>query len=159
MPSQVLINIFIAVLWMFFQDDWSVLTFFGGYLAGLFVLFILRRYFKHKFYIFSLINVLRLLLLFLIELFSSSIFVMKEVIRPKITITPGIFKMETELESDIEITLLSLLLTLTPGSVVMEVLPKQRMLYIHGMNNPESKAAVIKSAERFEKAIKRVTRP
>lgn len=159
MPSQVLINIFIAVLWMFFQDDWSVLTFFGGYLAGLFVLFILRRYFKHKFYIFSLINVLRLLLLFLVELFSSSIFVMKEVIRPKITITPGIFKMETELESDVEITLLSLLLTLTPGSVVMEVLPKQRMLYIHGMNNPESKAAVIKSAERFEKAIKRVTRP
>lgn len=158
MPSQVLINIFIAVLWMFFQDDWSVLTFFGGYLAGLFILFILRRYFKHQFYVFSLINVLRLLLLFFYELFASSIFVIMEVLRPKVTITPGIFKMETELESNVEITLLSLLLTLTPGSVVMEVLPKQRLLYIHGMNNPESKEAVITSAKKFEKAIKRVTR-
>lgn len=158
MPSQVLINIFIAVLWMFFQDNWSVLTFFGGYLAGLFILFILRRYFKHQFYIFSLINVLRLILLFFYELFASSITVIKEIIRPKVTITPGIFRMETDLESNIELTLLSLLITLTPGSVVMEVVPKQRVLYIHGMNNPESKEAVKTSAKKFEKAIKRVTR-
>lgn len=158
MPTQVLINIFIAVLWMFFQDDWSVLTFFSGYFAGLFVLLIVRRYFKHQFYIFTLFNALRLFLIFLYEALTSSIFVIKEILRPKITLTPGIMKLETSLESDIEITLLSLLLTLTPGSVVMDVLPKEKVLYLHAMDMPESKEAVLKSTEKFEKAIKRVTR-
>jgi multicomponent Na+:H+ antiporter subunit E len=44
MAMQVLANLLIGLLWVFFQDDWSVLTFFSGYLFGLFVIFILRRF-------------------------------------------------------------------------------------------------------------------
>jgi multicomponent Na+:H+ antiporter subunit E len=32
MAMQVLANLLIGLLWVFFQDDWSVLTFFSGYL-------------------------------------------------------------------------------------------------------------------------------
>lgn len=158
MPTQVLINIFIAVLWMFFQDDWSVLTFFSGYLAGLFILYIMRRFFKEQFYVHLVMNVIRLVLVFLQELFVSSIFVIRKILTPNLKLTPGIFRLETDLKSDVEITLLSLLITLTPGSVVMEVTPDRKALYVHAMDMPESKEAVIKSTVKFEKAIKRVTR-
>lgn len=66
--------------------------------------------------------------------------------------------METELETDTEVALLSLLLTLTPGSVVMEITPDGKTLYIHALDIPESSDAVIKSTKLFEKAIKDVTR-
>ena len=143
---------------MFFQDQWSILSFFSGYLVGLIIVFSLRRFFPTRFYLLSLLAISKLLLVFIHELISSSVLVVKQVIRPKINITPGIFKLETELEGDIEVTFLSLLITLTPGSVVMEVSDDEKSLYVHAMDIPESSDAVIKSKNAFEKAIKDVTR-
>ena len=51
-----------------------------------------------------------------------------------------------------------MLLTLTPGSVVMEVNPEGDMFYIHAMDIEKSKEDVLRSIERFEKAIMEVTR-
>lgn len=158
MPVQVLINLFIAFLWMFFQDEWSILSFFGGYLVGILVLFSLRRFFPASFYLKRFYSILKLFLLFISEAVSSSIYVIRQVIGPKVDITPGIFKTETELEGNLEITLLALLLTLTPGSVVMEVSADNKVFYIHGLNLPESEHAVIQSKIKYEKAIKEVTR-
>ncbi|WP_342429393.1 Na+/H+ antiporter subunit E [Neobacillus sp. FSL H8-0543] len=158
MPMQVLINLLIGVIWMFLQDHWSVLTFFSGYLFGLLVLFILRRYFPTKFYIVTLLAIVNLFIVFIYELVTSSVAVIREIIRPRIIITPGIFTLETDLEGDLEVTLLALLLTLTPGSVVVEVSSNNKLFYIHAMDIPESSEAVLRSQSKFEKAIKKVTR-
>ncbi|MEH7386455.1 Na+/H+ antiporter subunit E [Bacillus sp. JJ1521] len=158
MPMQVLINLMIGFIWMFLQESWTALTFLSGYLFGLIVLFILRRYFPHQFYAVTLLAILKLFFVFIHELFTSSVLVIKQVMRPKINITPGIFTLETELEGDLEITLLAMLLTLTPGSVVVEVSHDEKKFYIHAMDIPESSDAVIRSTAKFEKAIKRVTR-
>ncbi|MFF2481704.1 Na+/H+ antiporter subunit E [Paenibacillus sp. NPDC058071] len=158
MPVQVLLNIFIAYLWMFLQEEMSILNFISGYLVGLFILLCIRRFFKKPFYLFTLVAVGKLFILFIHELNISAMMVVKHVLRPKIDVKPGIFKVETDLEGDLEITLLSLLICLTPGSVIMEVSPDSKVLYIHGLNMPESKDSVLKSKTVFEKAIKDVTR-
>ncbi|MDU4694269.1 MULTISPECIES: Na+/H+ antiporter subunit E [Paenibacillus] len=158
MPVQVLLNIVIAYLWMFLKDDMSVLNFISGYIVGLFILLCIRRFFKKPFYVFTLAAVGKLFVIFIHELITSSMMVMKHVLRPKVDVKPGIFKVETDLEGDLEITLLSLLICLTPGSVVMDITPDAKTLYIHGLNMPESKESVLKSKSVFEKAIKDVTR-
>lgn len=158
MPVQVLLNIFIAYLWMFLQDSTSIINFISGYFVGLFILFFMRRFFKKPFYIFTLAAVGKLFVIFIHELATSSLMVMKHILRPKIDVKPGIFRLETDLEGDLEITLLSLLICLTPGSVVMEITPDAKALYVHGLNMPESRESVLKSKLIFEKAIKDVTR-
>ncbi|MDQ0091198.1 multicomponent Na+:H+ antiporter subunit E [Paenibacillus anaericanus] len=158
MPVQVLLNIFIAYLWMFLQEEMSILNFISGYFVGLFILLCIRRFFKTPFYIFTLAAIGKLFIIFIHELNISAVMVMKHVLRPKIDVKPGIFKVETDLEGDLEITLLSLLICLTPGSVVMEITPDSKVLYVHGLNMPESKESVLKSKSVFEKAIKDVTR-
>lgn len=158
MPVQVLLNIFIAYLWMFLQDSTNIINFISGYFVGLLVLFFMRRFFQKPFYPFTLAAVGKLFIIFIHELATSSLMVMKHVLRPKLDVKPGIFKVETDLEGDLEITLLSLLICLTPGSVVMEITPDEKVLYVHGLNMPESKDSVLKSKLVFEKAIKDVTR-
>lgn len=158
MPVQVLLNIFIAYLWMFLQEDMTLINFISGYAVGLFILLCIRRFFKKPFYVFTLAAIGKLFVLFIHELNISALMVLKHVIRPRMDVKPGIFKVETDLEGDVEITLLSLLICLTPGSVVMEVTPDAKALYIHGLNMPESRDAVLKSKSIFEKAIKDVTR-
>lgn len=158
MPMQVLINLLIGVVWMFLQDSWSVLTFFSGYLFGILVFFILRRFLPTQFYLITLFSVFKLFLVFIQELFTSSIVVVRQVIRPRINIAPGIFTVETELEKDLEVALLALLLNLTPGSVVMEISHDNKRFYIHAMDVPTSIESVNRSKRKFERAIKRVTR-
>lgn len=158
MPVQVLLNIFIAYLWMFLQESMTILSFIGGYLVGLIILFSIRRFFKQRFYLFGLAAIGKLFILFIYELVISAFGVMKHVLRPRVNVKPGIFKVETDLKGDLEITLLSLLICLTPGSVIMEVAPDGSVLYIHGLHMPESQESVQKSISVFEKAIKDVTR-
>ncbi|ALC90872.1 cation:proton antiporter [Bacillus sp. FJAT-18017] len=158
MAMQVLTNLFIALLWAALQEDWSVLTFFSGYLVGILVLFLMRRFLPDNFYLITFVNIIKLFFVFIQELFTSSILVIRQVIRPKLNITPGIFIVETDLETDTEVTLLSLLLTLTPGSVVIKVSDDGQTLYVHAMDIPESSESVLKSKLRFENYIKKVTR-
>ncbi|GEK32960.1 Na+/H+ antiporter subunit E [Kurthia sibirica] len=160
MLIQLLLNIVIAVLWMFLKDEDTVniQTFFTGYLIGLIVMYLMHRFFGQPFYLRKIWSIIKLITLFLKELIVSSAVVLKQIMSPKLNITPGIFTYETKLTSNLEITALALLLTLTPGSVVMELSPEGRVFYIHAMDIEQSKMDVIASMERFERAIKEVTR-
>ena len=51
-----------------------------------------------------------------------------------------------------------MLLTLTPGSVVLGVVPEEKLLFIHAMDVPSSQKTVVKATRTFEKAIMEVTR-
>lgn len=157
MTLQILINLLIAMVWMLLHDTWDTLTFTVGYFIGLIIIFALRRFFPGPFYGRRLWSILKLLHLFNIELLKSSFVVIGQVTRPRLNIEPGIFKVETKLKTDLEITILSNLITLTPGSVVMEVDPQAGILYIHAMDSSEFLTSIMQSKIMFEKAIQEVT--
>ena len=160
MPAQFLLNITIALLWTLLMDEdaFYVTTFLTGYLIGIGILFLMHRFFGKKFYLLRVFSTIKLLLIFISELFQSSILIMKQILSPKLNIKPGIFTYEHSMEGDYELTTLALLLTLTPGSVVMEVSPDGKMFYIHAMDVETSRDSVLKSIKVFEKAIMEVTR-
>ncbi|NEU30089.1 Na+/H+ antiporter subunit E [bacterium LRH843] len=158
MAFQLLINLFVALLWMFLQDEWSFLTLFTGYLIGLAVIFGLRRFFPTAFYLRTVYAAFKLVLIFHREAVVSGVLVAKQGLYPKLKITPGIFELETTLKKEWEVVVLALLLTLTPGSTVIEISPKRDKLYLHGMDIPDSQDAVIKSTVVYEKAIREVSR-
>lgn len=157
MTLQILINLTIACVWMLLHDQWNPESFIVGYLIGLLFIFGLRRFFPTTFYGKRLWAILHLFYLFNLELFKSTIVVARQVTRPKLNVEPGIFKVKTTLTKDWEITLLSMLITLTPGSVVMEVIPNEGILYIHAMDATEFKGSIMDSKRIFEKAIMEVT--
>ena len=160
MPAQFLLNITIAFLWTLLMDEdaFYITTFLTGYLIGIGILFLMHRFFGTKFYLLRVFSAIKLLLIFISELSHSSILIMKQILSPKLNIKPGIFTYEHSMEGDYELTTLALLLTLTPGSVVMEVSPDGKIFYIHAMDVESSRDAVLKSIKVFEKAIMEVTR-
>ncbi|KOS66200.1 monovalent cation/H+ antiporter subunit E [Lysinibacillus contaminans] len=160
MASQFLLNLFIATLWLLLQDEVvpQFTTFLMGFIVGIGILYVMHRFYGTQFYLRRVFSIVRLMLLFNWELLLSSYSVLKQITTPKLTITPGIFTYKTELKGDWEVTALALLLTLTPGSVVMEVSEEGDLFYIHAMDMEESKDAVIRSIGKFEQAIMEVTR-
>ena len=160
MASQFILNLFIAALWLLLQDEVTpqFTTFLMGFIVGIGILYAMHRFYGTQFYLRRVFSIVRLMLLFSWELLLSSYSVLKQITTPKLMITPGIFTYKTVLKGDWEVTALALLLTLTPGSVVMEVSEEGDMFYIHAMDMEESKEAVIRSIGKFEKAIMEVTR-
>ncbi|MDO6450222.1 Na+/H+ antiporter subunit E [Oceanobacillus profundus] len=160
MPAQFLLNVFIAVLWTLISDETELkfTTLVTGYLVGIVIVFLMHRFFGQRFYLTRFFALIKLILIFNRELFHSTILVIRHILSPKIKIKPGVFKYETVLKGEWEVTALALLLTLTPGSVVMEVNPEGDTFYIHGMDVEESKDMLITSLGKFEKAIMEVTR-
>jgi multicomponent Na+:H+ antiporter subunit E len=102
--------------------------------------------------------VIKLFFLFCSELVKANIDVVKVVLSPKLSMQPAIFALETDLEKDWEITLLSNLITLTPGTLVIEVSEDNKTLYIHAMDIDDVEQAKLDIKNSFEKAIKEVSR-
>lgn len=159
MAFQLLLNFFIAVVWMFLSSSMTVTTFVIGYGIGLILLIMMRRFFPDRLYFEWLWAAIKLTFLFIKELTLSNIAVLRLVIKPKLDIQPRIFAMPTDLEKDWEITLLSSLITLTPGTIVVHVSDDQNILYVHAIDADDVQDAVDSIKNSFEKAIKEVSRP
>lgn len=160
MALQALINFIIAFTWMFLHNNWSSSTFVTGYLVGMGIIWILRRYWPGELYLTRLWAGLKLLLLFVSELILSCWTVIKQVIQPRMTNRPGIFAYTTSLTTDWEITLLACLISLTPGTLTLEVSfnKRKRILFIHAMDVNEVETLTNQIRGTFEKAILEVTR-
>lgn len=143
---------------MLLNESWNVVVFGVGYVAGFFIIFYMRRFFPERFYGMRIKAFVYLFFLFIFELIKSSYSVLLHILRPKLNMQPGIFQSETILKTDLEITLLSALITLTPGSVVMEVDPKAGVMFIHAMDASEYHQNIMKAKRKFEKAIIEVMR-
>ncbi|MBA4536032.1 Na+/H+ antiporter subunit E [Bacillus aquiflavi] len=158
MAFQILLNIFLAFIWMFLKAAYDPMTFFVGYFFGLLILFTFRRFFNSRFYLFRIVAVIKLFFIFIRELILSNIAVLKVILKPKLDMKPGIFAMPTELKKDWEITILANLITLTPGTLVIDISPDNKTLYIHAMDIEDAEDAINSIKNSFEKAIMEVSR-
>jgi multicomponent Na+:H+ antiporter subunit E len=158
MAFQMLLNFFLAFLWMFLKTTFTPAAFIVGYFWGMVLLFIFRSYFPNRFYLHRMYAIFKLMVLFLKELVLSNLTVLKHVLKPKLNIKPGIFALPTELTNDWEIMLLANLITLTPGTLTVDVSPDNSILYIHAVNIDDIKDSVDSIKNTFEKAIMEVSR-
>lgn len=160
MALQFLLNLLIAFLWMAINNNGSGSSFIVGYVLGIILLLILwkSRPRTRSFYLIRLWAVLKLLLIFARELTVSNFVVIGHIIRPKLAIRPGIFAYETALTSAWEVTLLSCLICLTPGTLTLDVSKDGKTLYIHAIDIKDAELLVTQIRGTFEQAIMEVTR-
>lgn len=158
MPFQILLNITLAFIWVLLNNAWTPFTFASGYVIGLVLLYVFRRFLPSEFYLRRVFAVFKLILLFFKELLLANLSVIKHVMRPKLDIRPGIFALPTELKTNFEITLLANLITLTPGTLTVDVSPDNDILYIHALDIPDVEQVIREIKESFEKQIMEVTR-
>lgn len=158
MAFQIMINFFIAFLWMFLTVSFNASTFIVGFLLGALMLWITKGFFPGRFYMHRVWAVLNLIGLFFKELILANFQVLFLIVQPKMPIKPAIFALPIVLEKDWEITLLSSLITLTPGTLVLDVSEDSKTLYIHALNYGDADEAIDSIKNTFEKAIQEVSR-
>ena len=92
------------------------------------------------------------------ECFKANLDVAYRVAHPGLPIRPGIVKIKTGLRSQSGLTFLANSITLTPGTLTVEVDEASGILYVHWLNvrHLDLEGATALIAGRFERILKRI---
>lgn len=96
--------------------------------------------------------------LFLWECLKANLDVAYRVIHPKLPIKPGIVKVKTTLKTDTGLTFLANTITLTPGTMSVDVDKENGYLYIHWINvqSQDIEKATQIIVSKFERVLKKI---
>jgi len=105
----------------------------------------------------TVLAALSLAAFFLYELVVASLRVSAKVLSPRLDLRPAILAVPIGLERDWEITLLANLITLTPGTLTVDVAADRRSLFVHFLDARNEAAVRREIREGFEARIRRLT--
>jgi multicomponent Na+:H+ antiporter subunit E len=101
---------------------------------------------------------LSLIVLFVKELILSALKVAWLAVQPRITIRPAIIAYPLTVTTDAQITLLANMITLTPGTLSVDVSEDRRTLYIHAIDVASRDELIGSIAAGFETKVLQVLR-
>lgn len=127
-------NVILALAWVALSGTFSA----GNLLAGFFFAYLAlalmqRRIPALKGYSQRVPRLLRFIIFFLKELAVANARVAFDVSTPVWYMKPGVIAMPLEASTDAEITLLANFISLTPGTLSLDVSDDRKVLYIHAM--------------------------
>ncbi|MEJ2166440.1 MAG: Na+/H+ antiporter subunit E [Desulfobacterales bacterium] len=128
-----LLNIFLALGFDAVLGQLDLSGFLTGFLVGYMALWLTKPLYGQTRYFERLPKVLGLIGFFGKELLISNLRVLWDVITPRHISRPGIIGLPLDARTDGEIMLVANLISLTPGTLSLDLSEDRRMLYIHVM--------------------------
>lgn len=126
-------NVLLALIWSAMTGAFTLPNLFVGFVLGYLTLLILKPLLGESAYYAKFPKTIGFLFYFLKEVVESSLRVAWDVITPTHYNRPGIVAIPLNARTDLEITLVANLISLTPGTLSLDVSPDRRTLYIHAM--------------------------
>jgi len=127
------LNMALALGWAALAGSFTLPSLLVGFGIGYGALWVVRPLVGETSYFERVWRVVRLAALFVYELVASSLRVVWDVVTPTHLSRPGIIAMPLDAKSDGEIFLVANLISLTPGSLSLDVSPDRKTLYVHAM--------------------------
>ena len=147
MALQFLINILVGVIWMFFSANYNSEYFAVGFFWGMVILFIFRNTFAKNFLGKQLYYV------YLYKWLKADINVLKMMLKKDLDVNPVIFEYPLTVKKNWQITLLANMITLTPGTLTVNVGHDNKQLFIHCLDTNDIAGEIEGIKNSFEKAI------
>jgi multicomponent Na+:H+ antiporter subunit E len=142
------INIILALLWAGMLGGLSLANLASGFVLGYLVLYYTSRGSPgHQSYFGKVPKLLGFLVYYLWELLKSNAMIAYDVLTPSHHMTPGVIGIPLDARTDLEITVLANLITMTPGTLSLDISADRKTLFVHAMyiRNPDDLRADIKN--------------
>jgi len=160
--SQIILFLFAFLVWSFLTWPLDLQNLVVGMLICGFVSFMTGDMFVKRPYIFKHISrylwFLYYIPLLIWECLKANIDVAYRVIHPDLPINPGIVKVKTTLKSDTALTFLANSITLTPGTMSVDIDEEGGFLYIHWIEvkDKDTQKATEIIVKIFEDVLRRI---
>ncbi len=160
--SQIILFILAFLIWSFLGWPPDIQHLIVGILVSGFVAFMTGDMFVKRPHVFRHVSryfwFLYYIPLFVWECIKANVDVAFRVSHPNLPIRPGIVKVKTTLKSDTALTFLANSITLTPGTMSVDIEPEDGFLYIHWINvqDKDIQKATEIIVKKFEAVLRRI---
>ena len=132
--NPLLLNVLLALSWAAIWGDPSAATLAVGFALGWAVLWLVRPLLGTARYHARAVQAVGFAGFYLMEMGLSGFRVARQVLSPRLRMRPGIVAVPLDAHTDAEIAVFASLVSLTPGTLSLDVSPDRRVLYVHAMD-------------------------
>jgi multicomponent Na+:H+ antiporter subunit E len=159
MKKQFLMNILLSMIWIALTGSLAISNFVFGFALSFLIMWVVKSGdVEQKKYFVVIPRVISFVFYFLYELIKANIQVAYDVITPKFYMTPGIVCVPLDAKTDIEITLLANIISLTPGTLSLDVSDDRKVLYVHSMYIRDKDEFIREIKSGFERKLLQIMR-
>jgi multicomponent Na+:H+ antiporter subunit E len=143
-------NTWLAVLWCLLLEQFTPAAFLIGFVVGAATLFTVRKLIGTVDVFYKPLVIVRLTVVFVYELIVANLQVAWLIVRPRMQLKPAMIVVPLQLKSDVLIVALANMISLTPGTLTVDVAPDRQSLIVHCLNAPDVEQVKRKIKQRFE---------
>ncbi|MDT0690744.1 Na+/H+ antiporter subunit E [Salegentibacter sp. F188] len=155
MKGRFVSNILLTFVWVALTGNFAFANYLFGFVLSFFILWVITsangkgdsKYFT------LLPKIISFIFFFFYELFKANLQVAYEVVTPGFRMTPGIVKVPLTIQTDLGITFLANMISLTPGTLSLDVSNDKKVLYVHSMYITDREEFISGIKNGFEKRI------
>lgn len=153
-----LLNLLLAGTWAALNGDFSESSLIVGFILGYGALWFTQPLFGQgrNPYFRRIYRVVRLFFYFLYDLVISSVAVVWDVLTPTHLANPSIIAVPLDVKSDAEILLVTNLISLTPGTLSIDVSEDRSTLMVHAMFGDDPDALIARLKNGMERMVREV---
>lgn len=149
-----ILNFILALAWGFVTGSFALVNLAFGFVLAFVALWLPRRLWGEAKYFRRTYLILRLIAVFMRELVKSGVNVARIVLRPGLEFRSGILAIPLACKSDLEIMIFANLITLTPGTLSIDVSDDRSTLYVHAIHTDDPAADKQAMKDAFEANIR-----
>lgn len=156
--NPLLANLVMAMIWAALTDSMNGIGLLVGFIISyLVIVFAFKNQPEVRKYRLQVPRLLNFMVFFTKELIMANLKVAWDVLTPTNLMKPGVISMPLRAETDMEITMVANAISLTPGSLSLDVSSDRKVLYVHVMYLYDEQQ-VMTELKRMEAKILRVMR-
>lgn len=127
-------NLLLALMWVVLTGNIGGMNLLAGMFFGYLVIAVMQRQVPSlSGYTSRLPRLIRFIFFFFRELIKANLQVAFDILTPVWHMKPGVIAMPLEAKTEMEITMVANLISLTPGTLSLDVSDDRRVLFIHAM--------------------------
>ncbi|GBC97768.1 Na(+)/H(+) antiporter subunit E [bacterium HR17] len=146
----------LGLLWCLLTNRLTAGEFVLGVMFGAVVLWLTKGFRQERIWLKRGDKAVLLLLEFLKQMLIANLQVARIVLSPKIAVRPALFVVPLELDNDVAITALGDMITLTPGTLTVDVAPDRSALFVHCLHTDDVALTRNGIKVAFERPLKEV---
>jgi multisubunit Na+/H+ antiporter MnhE subunit len=138
---------------MVFNNTLGLEGFILGGILGAFILFAMERALGETGYWDRILLVISFLIFIAWNIIVSNVTLAQTILTKKIKVQPKLISIPLDLETDLALTFLACLITITPGVISLDITADRQTLIVHTLNISDSSAFQTQIKEIFESRI------
>ena len=148
-----LLNVILALTWALLTGHFTISNFTAGFILGYLVLWVVLSGEANSSYFKKISLVIRFAFFYIWNLILASLKIAYDVITPRHRMKSGVIAIPLDAKSDLEITVLANLITITPGTLSLDVSTDRKVLYIHAMYIDDKDELIQEIKTELEKRV------